>query len=62
VDEGAVAVIGAYIQYQREHSGQNEYMLNLVLKGEGGVDGMVISNFVQVFEEPTAMYTFLIRN
>lgn len=45
VDAGAAAVMSAYNKYQGEHCGHNDYLLNQVLKGEWGFDGLVISDF-----------------
>jgi beta-glucosidase len=46
VDESAAAVMSAYNQYQGEHCGQNDYLLNQVMKGEWGFDGFVMSDVV----------------
>jgi beta-glucosidase len=46
VDAGAAAVMSAYNKYQGEYCGQNDYLLNQVLKGEWDFDGFVISDFV----------------
>jgi len=46
VDAGAAAVMSAYNKYQGEYCGQNDYLLNRVLKDEWDFDGFVISDFV----------------
>lgn len=46
VDAGAAAVMSAYNKYQGEFCGQNDYLLNQVLKNEWGFDGIVITDFV----------------
>lgn len=46
IDAGAAAVMSSYNQYQGELCGQNDYLLNQVLKGEWGFDGIVITDFV----------------
>jgi beta-glucosidase len=46
IDAGAAAVMSAYNQYQGEHCGHNDYLLNQVLKGEWSFDGFVISDFI----------------
>jgi beta-glucosidase len=46
IDAGAAAVMSAYNKYQGEFCGQNDYLLNQVLKGEWDFDGIVITDFV----------------
>ncbi|MGM9749256.1 MAG: glycoside hydrolase family 3 C-terminal domain-containing protein, partial [Candidatus Cryptobacteroides sp.] len=46
VKEGKVwAVMGAYNKYNGQHCSHNSYLLNEILKGEWGFDGVVISDF-----------------
>ena len=45
VDGGAWAVMGAYNLYKNQHLCHNQYLLQDVLKGEWGFDGVVISDW-----------------
>ena len=42
---GAWAIMGAYNQYRNQHCCHNEVLLNDILKGEWGFDGVVISDW-----------------
>ncbi len=42
---GAWAIMGAYNLYKNQHLCHNQYLLNDVLKGEWGFDGVVISDW-----------------
>lgn len=46
IDHGAAAVMSAYNSYRGSWCGQNDYLLNQVLKGEWGFDGFVMSDFL----------------
>jgi len=42
---GALAVMGAYNQFRGQHCCHNEYLLNEILKGEWGFQGLVMSDW-----------------
>lgn len=42
---GAWSIMGAYNLYKGQHACHNEYLLNNILKGEWGFDGVVISDW-----------------
>ncbi|HEY5079600.1 MAG TPA: glycoside hydrolase family 3 C-terminal domain-containing protein [Opitutaceae bacterium] len=44
-EAGALAIMGAYNKFRGEFCSQNDYLLNLVLKGEWGFKGAVISDW-----------------
>lgn len=46
IDHGAAAVMSAYNSYQGAWCGENEYLLEQVLKSEWDFDGFVMSDFV----------------
>src|SRR5690554_6597647 len=46
IEAGAASVMSSYNLYQGVHCGHSDYLLNQVLKGEWGFDGLVISDFV----------------
>ena len=45
VDGGAWSVMGAYNRYGRQHCCHNERLLNEILRGEWGFDGVVVSDW-----------------
>lgn len=56
VQEGkAWAVMGAYNLYKNQHGCHNQYLLNDILKGEWGFDGVVISDWGGVHDTPEAV-------
>jgi len=44
-DGGAWAVMGSYNLYKNQHACHNQYLLNDILKGEWGFDGVVVSDW-----------------
>lgn len=44
-DGGAWAVMGSYNYYKDQHACHNQYLLNDILKGEWGFDGVVVSDW-----------------
>lgn len=56
VQEGkAWAVMGSYNLYKNQHGCHNQYLLNDILKGEWGFDGVVISDWGGVHDTPEAV-------
>ena len=50
VQEGnAWAIMGSYNLYKNQHGCHNQYLLNDILKGEWGFDGVVVSDWGGVF-------------
>lgn len=45
IDGGAWSIMGAYNYYKNQHLCHNQYLLNDILKGEWGFDGVVISDW-----------------
>ena len=51
VQEGkAWSIMGAYNLYKGQHACHNQYLLNDILKGEWGFDGIVVSDWASVAE------------
>lgn len=55
VDGGAWAIMGAYNRYRGEHCCHNKRLLNDILKGEWGFDGVVISDWGGVHDTRQAV-------
>lgn len=51
----AWAIMGAYNQYKNQHCCHNQYLLNDILKGEWGFDGVVISDWGGVHDTRQAI-------
>lgn len=45
IDGGAWSIMGAYNYYKNQHLCHNQYLLNDILKGEWGFDGVIISDW-----------------
>ncbi|MDO4756135.1 MAG: glycoside hydrolase family 3 protein, partial [Parabacteroides sp.] len=54
-EAGAWAIMGAYGKYKGQHCCHNQYLLNDILKGEWGFDGVVISDWGGVHDTPQAI-------
>jgi hypothetical protein len=60
VQEGkAWAVMGSYNLYKNQHACHNQYLLNDILKGEWGFDGVVISDWGGVHDTEEAVHNGL---
>ncbi|MBP1613201.1 MAG: bglB 2 [Bacteroidetes bacterium] len=60
VEEGhAWAIMGSYNQYKNEHCCHNQYLLNDILKGEWGFDGVVVSDWGGVHDTKQAIFNGL---
>jgi beta-glucosidase len=44
-EAGVLAVMGAYNQFRGQHCCENDYLLNKILKGEWGFQGLVVSDW-----------------
>lgn len=57
VEEGkAWAIMGSYNLYKNQHNCHNRYLLNDILKGEWGFDGVVVSDWGGVHNTEEAIY------
>ncbi len=56
VKEGGVyTIMGAYNQFRGQHCSHNDYLLNKILKGEWGFEGIVISDWAAVHNSKQAL-------
>lgn len=49
-DGGVMAVMGAYNEFRGQHCAENSYLLNKILKGEWGFQGLVVSDWAAVHD------------
>src|ERR1700689_258712 len=60
VQEGGVlSVMGAYNKLRGQHCAENDYLLNKILKGEWGFQGLVVSDLGAVHDTREAALTGL---
>ncbi len=59
VDAGSWSIMGAYMKYKNQHCCHNQYLLNDILKGEWGWDGVVISDWGGTHDTHQAIYNGL---
>ena len=52
----AWAIMGSYNLYKNQHNCHNRYLLNNILKGEWGFDGVVVSDWGGVHNTEEAIY------
>lgn len=56
VDAGSWSIMGAYMKYKGEYCCHNQYLLDDILKGEWGWDGVVISDWGGVHDTHQAIH------
>ena len=54
-DGGAWSIMGSYNLYKDQHACHNSYLLNDILKGEWGFDGVVVSDWGGTHDTPEAI-------
>ena len=54
-DGGAWSIMGSYNLYKDQHACHNRYLLNDILKGEWGFDGVVVSDWGGTHDTPEAI-------
>ena len=54
-DGGAWSIMGSYNLYQNQHACHNQRLLNDILKGEWGFDGVVVSDWGGTHDTPEAI-------
>ncbi len=59
LEGGSWSIMGAYMKYKGEHCCHNQYLLNNILKGEWGWDGVVISDWGGTHDTHQAIYNGL---
>lgn len=59
VDGGALAVMGAYNLYKNQHCCHNKYLVNDILKGEWGFDGVYLSDWGGAHDTEECIYNGL---
>lgn len=59
IDGGAYSVMGAYNKYQNQHCCHNDYLVNKVLKGDWGFDGVFLTDWNGCHDTDEAIYNGL---
>ncbi len=59
VDAGSWSIMGAYMKYKGEYCCHNQYLLNDILKGEWGYDGVVVSDWGGTHDTHQAIFNGL---
>jgi beta-glucosidase len=55
-EAGVWAVMGAYSRFRGEHCAYNDYLINKILKGEWGFQGLVMSDWSGTHSTPDAVF------
>jgi beta-glucosidase len=58
-EAGVLAVMGAYNEFRGQHCAENDYLLNKILKGEWGFQGLVVSDWGGAHDTHEAAYNGL---